>query len=138
MEFDSKKELYNFLNNFDFDSKKDTDMSSVYFLMEFNDNIKPIYFVPYSDTWFESPCCLHRYKMDDDKLLEYVKELYIPESFEEAYQYEQMFQINGWHYEIENFQCEHFIPEKSKIINVLSEKECLNWLINNWKFTGSN
>ena len=55
MEFNTKKELYDYLDNFDFDSKRDTELSSVYFLMEFNDHVEPIYFMHFRNSWFESP-----------------------------------------------------------------------------------
>ena len=133
MEFNTRKELYDYLNNFDFKSKKDTEMSSVYFLMEFNNHIEPIYFMSYENSWFESPCELHRTQLNDNELMEFVKEIYKADAINKAYEYEKIFQRDGYHYDIDVPQCLPFIPEESKIIDVLSEKECLDWLLEHRK-----
>lgn len=130
MEFNTRKELYDYLDNFDFDSKRDTELSSVYFLMEFNDHVEPIYFMHFRNSWFESPCDLHRFPLKDDEVTEYVKEMYQTD-YLIAYQHEKIFQKDGWHYDIDNPQCEPFLPDKVKIIDVFSEKECLDWLLEN-------
>jgi len=63
--FNSKQELYKYLNEFDFDSVRDTKLSSVYFLIAHNDCVEPIYFTFFEDVWFESPC--------EDKTDEYTR-----------------------------------------------------------------
>lgn len=130
MEFNTKQELYNYLDNFDFDSIKDTKLSGVYFLIEFDNHIEPIYFAHFEDVWFASPCDLHAYRLDDDKVEEYVDYLYFDESFEYAYEYEKTMQRNGWHYEINCPQCSPFLPDKIKIIDIFSDIKCLDWLLN--------
>ena len=127
--FNSRKELYDYLNNFDFNSKSDTELSSVYFLMEFNNHTEPIYFTHFQDSWFESPCVLYRFPLKDDEVMEYTKEMYRSEYVDEAYEYELLLQKDGWHYEIDVPQCKPFIPAKSKIIQTLSEEECMEWLL---------
>ena len=69
----------------------------------------------------------------EDELRKYVKHIYRPECYDEALEYELRFQKDGIHYEIGNPQCTPFLPEKIKIVSVLSEKECLEWLIKNNK-----
>ena len=130
MEFNTKQELYNYLNNFDFDSVKDTKLSSVYFLVEFDNHIEPIYFTRFEDVWFASPCDLHEYPLEDDKVEEYVDYLYFDESFEYTYEYEKSMQRNGWHYEIDCPQCSPFLPDNIKIQDVFSDSKCLDWLLN--------
>lgn len=129
MEFNTKQELYDYLDNFDFDSIKDTKLSSVYFLVEFDNHIEPIYFTHFENVWFASPCDLHEYPLDDDKVEEYVDYLYFDESFEYAYEYEKTMQRNGWHYEIDCPQCSPFLPDRIKIIDVFSDSKCLDWLL---------
>ena len=82
MKIHSREELYKYLDNVDWSLKEETEMSSVYFLIKFNNHIEPIYFMHYKDSYFESPCCLHSCEMNKNKLEEYVRELYYPESFE--------------------------------------------------------
>ena len=131
MEINTKQELYSYLDSFDFDSVKDTKLSSVYFLIEFDNHIEPIYFTHFEDVWFASPCDLHKYPLDDDKVEEYVDYLYFDESFEYAYEYEKTMQRNGWHYEIDCPQCPPFLPDRIKIKDVFSDNKCLDW------FTGT-
>jgi hypothetical protein len=129
MEINTKQELYSYLDSFDFDSVKDTKLSSVYFLIEFDNHIEPIYFAHFEDVWFASPCDLHKYPLDDDKVEEYVDYLYFDESFEYAYEYEKTMQRNGWHYEIDCPQCSPFLPDRIKIKDVFSDSKCLDWLL---------
>lgn len=130
MEFNTKQELYNYLNNFDFDSIKDTKLSSVYFLVEFDNHIEPIYFTQFEDVWFASPCDLFKYSLENDKVMEFVKALYYEDSWEDAYEYENTMHKNGWHYEIVCPQCDPFLPDRIRIKNVFSDSKCLDWLLN--------
>lgn len=130
MEFNTKRELYNYLDNFDFDSVKDTKLSSVYFLVEYDNHIEPIYFTHFEDVWFESPCDLHKYPLEDDIVGEYVKDMYLIKSWGDAYEYEKTMQSNGYHYEIDCPQCSPFLPDKIKIVDVFSDEKCLDWLLN--------
>ena len=130
MELNTKQELYDYLNKFDFDSVKDTKLSSVYFLVEFNNHIEPIYFTHFENVWFASPCDLHKYPLDDDTVGEYVKELYFVNDWTDAYEYEKTMQRNGWHYEINCPQCSPFLSDKIRIVDVFSDSKCLDWLLN--------
>ncbi|MDE7270358.1 MAG: hypothetical protein K2N81_07775 [Acetatifactor sp.] len=134
MQFGTREELYNYLNTFDFNSKKDTELASVYFLMEFDNHVEPVYFLHFEDSWFESPCELHRFPLKDDEVIEYVKEMYQTDSLSKAYEYEKILQKDGWHYDIDVPQCSPFLPNEVKIIKVLSEKECLDWLLKHAKW----
>lgn len=131
MNINTKQELYDYLNNVDMSHKKETKLSSVYFLIEFDGHTEPIYFMPYKDSWFESPCFASKFQLEDDDLIEFVKELYEEESIGEAYMFEKTMQRNGWHYVIDCTQCIPFLPDKIKIVDILSETECLNWLLKN-------
>lgn len=130
MFFKSKQELYDYLNKFNWNEKKETKLSSVYFLVKHENVIEPIYFTHFQDVWFHSPCCLMKHPLNDNELMEYVKSLYYKESCAEAYKFEKLMQKDGWHYSIENFQCEPFLPDEVEILQVFSETECLEWLIN--------
>lgn len=131
MEFNTKQELYDYLNNFDFDSVIDTKLSSIYFLVEFDNHIEPIYFAPFEDVWFESPCVLNKYSFKDneDYLTEYVEETYYKDYWEDGYKYEKTMVRNGIHYNIVNWQCEPFLPDRIKVVGAFSDSQCLDWLL---------
>lgn len=130
MEFNTKQELYNYLNNFDFESIKDNELSSVFFLVEFDGHVEPIYFTPFEGVWFESPCNLFKIQLKDNEIEHYVKNLYYSGYWDIGYEYEKNMQRNGWHYEINCHQCFKFLPDKIKIVGVISDVECLDWLLN--------
>lgn len=129
MEFNTKQELYNYLNNFDFDSVKDAKLSNVYFLVEYDGHREPIYFMPFEDVWFGFPCCCRELLLEDDKVMDYVKELYYEDSWGDAYEYEKNMQRNGYHYDIDCPQCPPFLPDNIKIQDVFSDTGCLDWLL---------
>ena len=130
MEFNTKQELYDYLNKFDFDSIRDTKLSNVYFLVEFDGHIGPIYFTSFEDVWFESPCELCEYPLDDDELKELIKEVYEEDSWEDAYEYEKIMQRDRFHYGIDCPQCIPFLPDNIKIQDAFSDSGCLDWFLN--------
>lgn len=130
----NRKELYQYLNTVDWHSKKDSNMSSVYFLITYNGKTEPIYFMSYEGVYFESPCELHKFPMNECEIDEYVKELYTKESFQQALEYEKAMHRGNWHYDIDCPQCAaSFLPEKLDDIKMISESECLEWLIKHSK-----
>lgn len=130
VEFNTRNALYEYLNTFDFDAVKDTTMSSVYFLIEFDAQVMPVYFVPFEDVWFESPCELIKFPLHDKDIVKYVRANYIQETYKDAYDFEILMQRDGWHYEIYNPQCAPFLPKNIKILDVFSDVKCLDWLLN--------
>lgn len=129
MELNTKQELYNYLNNFNFDSVKDTKVSSVYFLVEFDEHIEPIYFTYYDGVWFESPCELHWCCLNDKDVMSFVKNIYYESCWYDAYMYEKTMQRNGKHYWIDCPQCTPFLPDIIKIEDVFSDSKCLDWML---------
>lgn len=132
MVFNNKETLYEYLNNFNFNSKKQTQMGSVYFLIKYNDTIEPIYFFPFENVWFESPCEVHKCEMTEKELLEYVHEIYVKDAWDKAYEFEKLMLKNGYHHEIDCPQCSPFLPDDIEILDVLTERECLEWIIEHW------
>lgn len=130
MKFNTKQELYDFLNNFDFNSKKEVDLASVYFLVKYDGYTEPIYFTKYEDVWFPSPCALRNFPLKNEELSDYVKEMYEDTSFDKSFEYEKLFQKDNVHYEIDTPQCTPFLPEQTEIISIFTETQCLNYLIN--------
>lgn len=128
----SRKQLYKYLDNLNFEKYSETPLSSVYLLINNKGKIEPIYFMHYEDVYFESPCCLMQ-TMPEEDVEEYVKEYYETDYIEEAIAYEKGMCRNGYHYEIECPQCSPFLSETFEIIAVLTESECLDWLINKEK-----
>ena len=135
IKFNTKQELYDFLRNYDYSQKQDTELSSVYFLIKYkykdNDKefIEPIYFTSFQDVFFPSPCDVHQYPMNDNELDDYVKELYEEEYYEKALEFEKMMQRNNIHYEIDCPQVSPFLPEEVILLDVLSETECLDYIL---------
>lgn len=130
MKFNTKQELYDFLNSFDFNSKKEVELASVYFLVKYENYTEPIYFTKYEDVWFPSPCVLRSFPLKNAELSNYVKEMYEDTSFDKSLEYEKLFQREDTHYEIDVPQCTPFLPEKTEIISIFTETQCLNYLIN--------
>lgn len=137
LNLENKKELYEYLDNVETKHKRKTNMCSVYYLIEYEYKtkkiIEPIYFMHYKNVYFPSPCELHYCEMKEKELKEYVLEMYEEESLEEAYEYENIFQKGNTHYEIYVPQCAPFLPEKVCVLNILSEEECLEWLLSKEK-----
>lgn len=134
MKINSKQELYNYLDNVDWFSKKDTSLSSVYFLVTFDNHTEPMYFTSFEDVYFESPCELHRFPLNEDEVEEYVRELYYEDSFNNALEFERTMQRGNWHYDIDCPQCFPFLPEQLDNIQMISETECLDWLLEHCKW----
>lgn len=129
--FRTHKEMDRYLDTLDFSSKKVTPMSSVYFLVRHNGREEMVYFTHFEDTWFESPCCLHQCQLTEQELREYVEETYIKEAWDDAFAYEKTLLVDGVHYEIDNPQCAPWLDKDIEIVKMVSEVECLQWLINN-------
>ena len=127
--FTDRNQLYKWLSETDTSNKKETQLSSVYYLIEFNGHIEPLYFMHYEDVYFESPCVLSAYSMSEIELVEYVKDMYEADAFDIALEFEKTMQRGNIHYEIDNPQCSPFLPNEIKILDILSETECLDWLL---------
>lgn len=134
MKIINRKELYEYLNNINWNNKKDTELSSVYFLVTYNKRIQPIYFMKYDNVYFESNCSLFRCLMSEDELEDYVREIYEEKSFHNALEYERTMQRGKWHYEISCPQCSPFLPEQLENIEMISESECLDFLMKHYNW----
>lgn len=126
---ENRDELYEYLKNVDTSKYKIDSMSSVYFLVKHKDGIEPLYFMPYENSYFESPCCLIE-TFDEKYVEEYVKDTYIKSARKEALKYEKSMCRNGKHYEIDCPQCAPFLHGPMQIIQILTEQECLDYLLN--------
>ena len=136
----NRQELYEWLDNQNPDVKKDTKLSSVYYLVTYNDGITnypitaPLHFLHYENSYFESPCALsHQEMKTEEDLLQYVKELYISTALEDALAYEKTLWKQGKLYEILNLQVTPFIEEVIDI-KMISERECLEWMLSHDKW----
>lgn len=127
----NRKDLYTFLDTFDWKSKQETELSSVYFLIENEGHTEPLYFMHHEDVWFESPCYLYSQSMSKKELIRYVKDIYSKGSFDKAFQYEQTMYKNGVHYQIDCPQVSPFLEKNFEILDVLSESECRDWRLEN-------
>ena len=124
----NRNELYDYLNNVDWESKRDTKLSSVYFLVTVDSHTEPIHFMQYENAYFESPCDLHSFPLLEDELEDYVKEVYEEIGTEYSLEFEKTMQRGSLHYDIDCPQCFPFFDKIDNIV-MISEKECLDWLI---------
>ena len=88
--------------------------------------------------WFlEAPNDLHRYEFKDNSesiIRDFVKEQYEEEYTEEGVKYIKSMIRDGWLYEIDSPQVAPFLPEKLDDLTLISEEECLEWLLNNYSY----
>lgn len=74
---------------------------------------------------------------DIDKFYEeYMKEINLAEGNFEGDYFEEFVKPmihNGWLYEINNFQTDPYLPKEVDDIKLISERECLMWLLENQK-----
>ena len=70
---------------------------------------------PYSEEWIEY---FKELLEDDDSVEDYIKE------------YVKPMIIGDILYEIENFQCMPYLPDEVDDIRIISERKCLEWLVN--------
>ena len=88
------------------------------------------------DYYLEAPNCLssYRFKGDADAFVsEYVNEIYDIEKVErdEAIKYIKSMIRGNILYEIDSPQTGPFLPEKIDDIKLITEQECLDWIIEN-------
>ena len=129
----TRESLDNYLHSVDRSTKKDTPLSSVYFLIRHNGQEMPVFFFPFEGTYFETPCVLHSCPMAEKELREYVEETYMKEAWDKAFVYEKTMLVINKHYEI---SCPHTSPwlhiDKGHpvvVVKMLSERECLELLL---------
>ncbi len=136
MKINSREELNSYLENLDISSKVETPMSCVYFLVTYDNETIPVYFEqqksvenPGHTVYFESSCDLKAINLPPEELEDYVRYMYREDAFEESLEYEKKMQRGNTHYEIENYQMDKFLPDQLDDIQMISETECLDWLL---------
>ena len=93
-----------------------------------------------TNDWFlESPCCLYKItdiKTDIDTFTrEYLDGAVCLEDGESEEEYINNYVlpmiVDNVMYEIENFQCAPYLPELVDDIKLMTERECLEWMLKN-------
>lgn len=124
--------------------KKNIKGDGAFALVTYNKKTEPIYFSKIDmngENWYlESPCSLFKIcKIKgniDTFCLEYVNNLCLEEWIDE-YEYIEKFIkpmiYEGFLYEIENFQCAPYLPKEVEDIKIISERECLEYMLKNMK-----
>lgn len=121
-----------------------------YALVTYNGRVEATWFSNFCNLiddevfFLESPCQL--YKLcevgdDIDKFCkEYMKDIDLldgatEENAERDYieNFVKPMIYNGWFYEINNFQTDPYLPKEVDDIKLISERECLMWLLENQK-----
>lgn len=119
--------------------------SGGYALVSYNDVIEATWFTKYksgidNQPWFlESPCELHKVckveKPIDEFCEEFVKECIELEEGESEEDYIENYMkpmiVDGWFYVVNNFQSGPYLPKEVDNIEIITERECLDWLLKN-------
>lgn len=117
-----------------------------YALVTYDNKTEPTYFSRFNlgdGNWFlESPCELYKVlnlsrinESKDDYLKEYVLELIEDENGVDDYidKFVTPMIIDDVLYEIENFQCSPYLPKEVDEIKIVSERECLEYILSTRK-----
>jgi hypothetical protein len=115
-----------------------------YALVSYNNMIEAVWFTRYNDprTWFlESPCELYILEeINESTDIENFCKEYIEGRLEDGENEDEYIEkylkpmiINRVLYEIENFQCARFLPECVDNIELISARECLEFLLKQCK-----
>lgn len=118
-------------NNIDF---------GTYALVTYNNKTEATWFSKHnfegSDWFLESPCQLYTMAEVTEPIDKFAKE-YVADLLEEGSDVEDYINkhikpmiIDGILYEIENFQCSPYLPKEVDEIKLVSEKDCLNYMLN--------
>ena len=112
-----------------------------YALVTYEGRIESTWFTKYDNwgedghTWFlESPCTLYRIAEVDKPIKEFAEiyaSCFVEEEEIESYaeQYIIPMIVNNVLYEIENFQCSPYLPKEVDDIKLISEEECLEYML---------
>lgn len=124
---------------------KNSKGKGVYALVSYNGITEATWFTKYlfnvdRGPWFlESPCELHKIckveKPIDEFCKEYVSECIELEDGESEEDYIENsikpFIVDGWFYVLNNFQTGPYLTKSVDNIEIISERECLDWMIKN-------
>lgn len=136
MKINSKQERYRYL-----ESVIGNEMGA-YFLVTYENHTEPIWITKYSNwdadgDWFlEAPCICRRYEFKDTSekaIRKYAEELYESNYIEEGIKYTKSMIKDGWLYDIDCPQVSPFLPDVLDNLTVISEQECLDYMIKNSK-----
>ena len=110
-----------------------------YALVNYDNKELAVWFTSHGGWFLESPCELYKEAEIKNKqeLRDYVSDMMIEDGDVDLDEhikdcYEHML-VNGILYEIENFQCAPFLPEEVDSIKIISEKDCLRYLLSKSK-----
>ena len=112
-----------------------------YALVAYNQKTEPTWFSKYNfkgEDWFlESPCEL--YIITEEPTNEFINE-YVNELLEDEVDVNNYIDtfikpmiVNNVLYEIKNFQCSPYLPEYVSEVKLISERECLEYILNKLK-----
>lgn len=114
-----------------------------YALVSYNGVVEPTWFSKYyddesnKDCFLEYPCTLMKTPIEEDDIdtfcNNYVDALIILEEGETKEDFINKYMkhmiIGKWYYEIVNFQCMSYLPEEVDDIKLISERECLEYIL---------
>ena len=110
-----------------------------YALVTYNDKTEPIWFTKHNfgdgDWFLESPCQLYEVMEVVEPVDKFATE-YVADLLEEGVDVEDYINkyvkpmiVNGILYSIENFQCSPYLPKEVDNIELISERQCLEYML---------
>jgi hypothetical protein len=110
-----------------------------YALVTYDNKTEATWFTKYDNcgddghTWFlESPCQLMKYDFENQSeqdIKDFVLAWYGDECLESDIDYVKSMVRGDYLYEIENFQCSPYLPKEVDDITLITEQECLDYIL---------
>ena len=132
--FANRGELYNYLNNGCEKKKQKKINDEVYYLIEYEGEVHPYHFFKYLGRYIEWRCSLSEKKCTEERLEEYVRFYWGEECFDEILQKIKKSYKDGCLYELAFQLMPFYLDDGMKLIDVLTEEECIEWLMQNHRF----
>lgn len=126
---ESKEELYRYLDWVARGIRLETAFSTVFFLVEYENEQEPVCFRWYEGKWHESSCMLFKEPCTEEDLIRYTKKNYNEYVFDAALEYVKSTWRDGIYYQVENNLSAPFLPDKIIILDIFTENQCIDWLL---------
>ena len=125
IKFGNREELHAYLNKV----KLKTGIDDYdYFIIEYEGVQQPYHFSQYGDNFVEWQCSLLERTYTEEELVEYIRLYWDEDEFEEILTEKKKRYKNGCLTELAFELMPLYLVGKMKLINVLNEAECIDWL----------
>lgn len=127
----NRQELVFWLETIDWRNQRQCEAEEIFFLMEKNGQVEPVYF-DYDEeenSWYEHHCTHECREIPEEEIPEFVAYYYTEEDYSYALELAKAMYRDGVQHRIACYTCSPFLDGEFKIIRILSEVECLDWLL---------